>query len=134
VARRLLLVPLLLGAAWRCCDAYEPQVNYMLQCMGCHTPDGSGEPGRVPSVRATLRPFSRLEAGRRFLVQVPGVAQSTLTDAELAQLLNWMISQLGGDQGGGPFAQFSAAEVARYRATPLTDVRSARAKLIAVAR
>jgi len=68
--------------------AYEPAVNYMLQCMGCHTPDGSGEPGRVPSIRDTVLPFARLPAGRRYLVQVPGAAQSTLSDVELAALIN----------------------------------------------
>src|SRR5579859_646477 len=74
--------------------AYEPKTNYQLQCMGCHTPDGSGEPGRVPSIKETLAPFALSAAGRRFLIQVPGAAQSTLSDAELAALLNWMIPNL----------------------------------------
>src|SRR5579871_5990585 len=74
--------------------AYEPQTNYQLQCMGCHTPDGSGEPGRVPNIKDTLAPFARIPAGRRFLIQVPGASQSTLSDAELAELLNWMIQNL----------------------------------------
>jgi hypothetical protein len=111
--------------------AYEPAVNYMLQCMGCHTSDGSGEPGRVPSIRDTVLPFARLPAGRRYIVQVPGSAQSTLSDAELAALLNWMIVELG---HGTPqaFAPFTAAEVAQYRRTPLTDVRSERERLLAL--
>jgi hypothetical protein len=134
MGRRLLLACVLLSAPWRSACAYEPQINYMLQCMGCHTPDGSGEPGRVPSVRTTLVPFSRIPAGRRFLVQVPGVAQSTLSDAELASLLNWMIGHLSSDPGRDHFTPFSAAEVSHYRATPLTDVRTARAKLVAVTR
>jgi hypothetical protein len=58
--------------------ALEPSVNYMLQCMGCHTPDGSGASGRVPSIRATLLPFSAVAEGRQFLVQVPGASQSIL--------------------------------------------------------
>jgi len=111
--------------------AYEPAVNYMLQCMGCHTADGSGEPGRVPSLRDTVLPFARLPAGRRYIVQVPGAAQSTLSDAELAALINWMIVELG---HGTPqaFAPFTAAEVAQYRRTPLTDVRSERERLLAL--
>lgn len=133
MGRRLLLASVLLSAPWRAVFAYEPQINYMLQCMGCHTPDGSGEPGRVPSVRTTLVPFSKIPAGRRFLVQVPGVAQSTLSDAELACLLNWMIGHLSGP-GRHQFTPFSAAEVSHYRATPLTDVRTARAKLVGVTR
>src|SRR5579871_4999746 len=74
--------------------AYDPHVNYMLHCMGCHTPDGRGEPGRVPSVRDTLVPLASRPAGRKFLIQVPGSAQSRLTDAELAEVLNWMVDTL----------------------------------------
>jgi hypothetical protein len=85
----------------------------------------------VPSIRDTVLPFARLPAGRRYIVQVPGSAQSTLSDAELAALLNWMIVELG---HGTPqaFAPFTAAEVAQYRRTPLTDVRSERERLLAL--
>jgi len=74
--------------------AYEPPTNYALQCMGCHTPDGAGIADRVPSIRDTLLPFALMPEGRRFIVQVPGSAQSTLSNAELAELLNWMIRTL----------------------------------------
>ncbi len=109
--------------------AYEPRINYMLQCMGCHTPDGSGEPGRVPSLKATLVPFARVPQGRRFLVQVPGASQSTLSDAELAELLNWMIQNLSAPPPAG-FIRFTEAEVASYRRTPLVAVQATRAKLL----
>jgi mono/diheme cytochrome c family protein len=115
-----------------CCQgaaAYEPQINYMLQCMGCHTPDGSGEPGRVPSLRLTLAPFAASAAGRRFIVQVPGASQSKLSDAELAQLLNWMIENLSSTPPA-TFARFTAAEVTSYRGTPLVGVEAAREKLL----
>jgi mono/diheme cytochrome c family protein len=111
--------------------AFEPAVNYMVQCMGCHTPDGSGEPGHVPSVRNTLIPFASDAAGRRFLVQVPGSAQSKLTDAELAEVLNWMIANLSEAPRPVRFRPFSAQEVASYRATRLVAVGPARARLVA---
>jgi mono/diheme cytochrome c family protein len=109
--------------------AYEPRINYMLQCMGCHTPDGSGEPGRVPSIKDTLAPFSLTPAGRRFLIQVPGASQSTLSDAELADLLNWMIQNLSVTRPAG-FTPFTGAEVASYRRTPLVDVQATRQRLL----
>jgi hypothetical protein len=109
--------------------AFEPQVNYMLQCMGCHAPDGRGEPGHVPSVQASLLPFAKLTAGRSYLVQVPGAAQSTLSDAELAQLLNWMISNLSATKSAR-FSRFTEAEVARYRRTPLVQVTATRSALL----
>jgi hypothetical protein len=101
----------------------------MLQCMGCHTPDGSGEPGRVPSIKDTLAPFALTPDGRRFLIQVPGASQSTLSDAELAALLNWMIQNLSVTKPTR-FTGFTAAEVARYRPTPLVAVQATRQRLL----
>ena len=101
----------------------------MLQCMGCHTPDGSGEPGRVPSIKDTLAPFALTPDGRRFLIQVPGASQSTLSDAELADLLNWMVQNLSVTKPAH-FIQFTTAEVARYRRTPLVDVQATRQRLL----
>jgi mono/diheme cytochrome c family protein len=103
--------------------AYEPHVNYMLHCMGCHTPDGRGEPGRVPSVRDTLVPLASKPAGRRFLIRVPGSAQSKLSDADLANL--------SAVPAPRPVAKFTAAEVAAYRHTPLVAVKQERRRLIA---
>ncbi|HEV2271181.1 MAG TPA: hypothetical protein VGR92_17140 [Steroidobacteraceae bacterium] len=109
--------------------AYEPRINYMLQCLGCHGPDGRGEPGRVPSIRATLGPLSRFDAGRRYLLQVPGVALSTLSDRDLALLLNWMIPTFGGVQPKH-FRAYTAEEVGRYRREPLVEISATRARLL----
>ena len=109
--------------------AYEPRINYMLECQGCHGPDGRGEPGHVPSIRSTLAPLSRFDAGRRYLLQVPGVALSMLSDQDLAALLNWMIPVFG-DIRPQAFRAFTAAEVARYRHTPLVEISATRARLM----
>lgn len=108
---------------------YQPGINYMLQCLGCHGPDGRGEPGHVPSIRSTLVPLSRFEAGRRYLLQVPGVALSMLSDGDLAALLNWMIPAFGGVPPK-QFHAFTAAEVARYRREPLLEITATRARLM----
>ncbi len=110
--------------------AFEPSVNYMLQCMGCHTPDGSGAAGRVPSIRSTLLPFSAVVAGRQFLVQVPGASQSTLSNAELAELINWMIENLSNEPRAVVFKRFTGAEVASYRGKPLVEVGATRERLL----
>ena len=110
-------------------QAYEPAMNYTLQCMGCHTPDGEGVPGHVPSIRTTLLPFARMTAGRQFLVQVPGAAQSRLSNAELATLLNWMIENLSVERG--EYQRFTEQEVAGYRTHALVEVRATRERLLA---
>jgi hypothetical protein len=109
--------------------AYEPRINYMLQCQGCHGPDGRGEPGHVPSLRATLAPLLRFPAGRRYLVQVPGVALSALSDQDLTALLDWMMPVFG-DVKPEQFRAFTVAEVARYRREPLVEVSATRARLM----
>jgi len=99
--------------------------------MGCHTPDGRGEPDRVPSVRDTLVPLASKPEGRRFLIRVPGSAQSRLSDADLAEVLNWMIDKLSAVPPSRPVAKFTAAEVAAYRHEPLVSVQTERRRLLA---
>jgi hypothetical protein len=115
-----------LSAAW----AYQPLVNYQLRCMGCHLADGSGQPGRVPSIRRSLVLFSTSAAGRDYVVRVPGVAQSPLSDGDTAALLNWMARNLSDLKIPASFADYSAAEVRGLRDHPLVQVSALRARLM----
>lgn len=112
-------------------DAYQPRVNYQLQCMGCHRAGGEGEDGKVPSLRRTLVPFSALPEGRDFIMRVPGVAQAPLSDADVAALLNWLARNLSDVPVPGSFVDYTAEEVGRARQHPLADVRELRARLLA---
>jgi mono/diheme cytochrome c family protein len=107
------------------------EANYMLNCMGCHLADGSGAAGKVPSVRESLGILCRTNAGRRYLVQVPGASESQLSDLELAQVLSWMVRNLSARTVPPDFKDFTAAEVASYRRSPLVDVGETRARLLA---
>ncbi len=69
--------------------------------------------------------------GRKYLVQVPGAAQSALNDAELAALLNWMIASLASAPGSHDFTPFTEEEVAGYRKHALIGVRAERERLLA---
>lgn len=108
----------------------SPRVLYMLHCQGCHLSDGAGKPGEVPSLVGTLGRFLAVPGGRAFLVQVPGSAHSPQSDAELASVLNWMLATFASPADSPGFVPYDAAEVARYRATPLVDVAPARAALV----
>ena len=117
------------NAAW----SYQPLVNYQLRCMGCHLADGSGQPGRVPSIRRSLVLFSASAAGREYVVRVPGVAQSPLSDEDTAALLNWMAKNLSDLKLPPGFADYSAAEIHGLRDRPLVQVGALRARLLKAA-
>ncbi len=108
----------------------QPHVNYMTECQGCHMPDGRGIAGRVPAMKGELYRFLEVEGGRAFLVQVPGSANSKLSDADLSALLNWLIPAMGGPAKGG-FTPYTPQEVAAYRGKRMVDVVGTRANLIA---
>ncbi len=128
IAAAALAFPAVPGAAP---PAPAGEINYMLNCMGCHVADGSGAPGKVPSLRDSLPVLAASRAGRRYLIEVPGAAQSPLSDRELAQVLNWMVRALSAPGAPKGFADFTAAEVGSYRKSPLIDVRGTRAQLLA---
>jgi mono/diheme cytochrome c family protein len=133
VRRWLLPLALLLaaGAFAAAPEAGRARVDYMLNCQGCHLPDGSGYPGKVPDLRHSMGRFLVAEGGREFLVRVPGAATSALADAQLAEVLNWMLAEFcGGDVPGG-FVAYEAAEVGRLRSRPLIDVQTVRSALAA---
>jgi mono/diheme cytochrome c family protein len=131
--RRFALAAVL--AAWAAVPAkgYEPAVNFQLNCMGCHLADGSGEPGRVPSLRRSLVLLSSRPAGRDYIIRVPGVAQSPLSNEETAALLNWMARNLSDLTLPRGFLDYSAVEIGRSRSHPLTRVGGTRARLLRAA-
>jgi cytochrome c551/c552 len=132
-ARTAFAVAALACSAVNAAQGYEPVVNFQLHCMGCHLPDGSGQPGRVPSIRRSLLLFSGFPEGRNYVVRVPGVAQSALSDADTAALLNWMARNLSDVAGAPTFADYSEAEIRGLRHSPLVKVRDIRARLMKAA-
>jgi hypothetical protein len=110
--------------------AADPHVDYMLQCQGCHLHDGAGTPGAVPPLAGLVGRFVRIPGGREYLVRVPGSSQSSLDDARLAAVLNWMLVRFDPEALPDDFVPFSAEEVARVRRPPLTDVAGVRARLL----
>jgi len=127
-----------LGLAWglallsaaASAHAETPQVDYLLQCQGCHRADGGETPGSVPPLRGFVGRFLGVPGGREYLIRVPGSAQSPLDDAELAAVLNFLIERFGPAEVAASFTPFTAEEVASVRTPPLTDVQSVRSDLV----
>ena len=106
----------------------DPRSHYLIHCMGCHLMDGSGNPPDVPAFGPTLNVLAGTDDGRAYLVQVPGAAQSPISDAALADVINWMVGEFG---EGRAFAPFAEKEVAHYRRDILADPVAARARILA---
>jgi mono/diheme cytochrome c family protein len=104
----------------------SPDEHYRLHCSGCHGADGHGARGVTPSLHG-LATLLGLSGGRAYLAQVPGVAQAPLDDADLAALLNWVISEFSGTVAAQPY---SAVEIGDLRARPLRDPAAARSKIV----
>jgi mono/diheme cytochrome c family protein len=105
--------------------------NYIQHCAGCHQFDGSGSPAHgVPNMKNVVGHFLRLPEGRAFLVQVPGTAQAPLKDAQIAEMLNWMLARFSREQMPADFVPYGAEEVRRYRETRLDDVAGRRSAIV----
>ena len=92
--------------------AWSPAVNYALNCQGCHLADGSATPDLVPPLQGSVGRLVHVPEGRAYLVRLPNVASTTLSDAETAELLNWVVERFGAGERPREFAPFTAAEVA----------------------
>jgi mono/diheme cytochrome c family protein len=104
---------------------------FLLNCAGCHRADGHGLPSHgIPDLAGT-GVLAGSEAGRRFLIQVPGVAQSRLDDAEVAEMLDWVIRRYAATTMPPGFRPFTAAEVAASRGETAHDPNGRRAAVLA---
>jgi hypothetical protein len=122
------------SAAPSVATTHSPRSDYVLHCAGCHRVDGAGAPEKyVPDLRQ-LGTFLRVEGGRQFVIQVPGVMGSGLDDRRVAGVVNWLLDTLAHASVPAGTAPYTADEVARARAQPLVDVAATRAQLVQRAR
>ncbi|MFZ1886652.1 MAG: c-type cytochrome [Candidatus Binataceae bacterium] len=115
-------------------QAESPAEMYTLNCWGCHGAGAKGIPGTVPRLAHSMGYFLRIPEGRAYLVQVPGVENSALDDAQTAIILNWMLDTFSRAELPPDFKPYTSAEVKAYRAHRLEsviDTRSALAKKLA---
>ena len=113
------------GAAVRA----SPAQDYVLFCMGCHGTEAQGVPGKIPPLAGALALFMRTPEGRDYVLRVPGAANSALSDAQLAAVLNWLAERYGAANEPPP-APFTTEEVTRLRHTPLANVQETRREVV----
>jgi mono/diheme cytochrome c family protein len=107
-------------------------------CAVCHQPDGNGIPGMYPPLANSVGADVRVAQGRSYLVHVVsfglagaiavhgtaynGVMQPwpQLSDRELAEVLDYILTNFNGAALPKNFTPLSAAEVKKYRSQPVT--------------
>ncbi|WP_051378722.1 c-type cytochrome [Derxia gummosa] len=110
----------------------SPRVNYLLHCAGCHLADGAGKPDRgIPDMRGQIGHYLRTPDGRAYLAQVPGVANSALSNREIADVLTWMVPTFSRAEAPAASPPYTEAEVAALRASVPADIPAERARVIA---
>ncbi len=106
--------------------AADSRFEYLLHCGGCHLEDGSGDPPEVPDLRRDLDWIAATAEGRSYLTRVPGASQAPISDAEMAEVINWIFETF---YPGKDVQPFTGEEVAGTRRIPLWDPLKARAEL-----
>ena len=107
--------------------AASPRINYLLYCSGCHRPLGEGNPPNVPTLHNELGLMMSVQEMRGYLARVPGSAPAPITDAELTDVLNWMLEQFNADTLPEDFKKLTVEEVTKAREESLADPNQYRA-------
>jgi hypothetical protein len=96
------------------------QSDYVEYCSGCHGMQGNSAPADIPVLRDRVGYFLCTQQGREYLIRLPNVAYSAISDnQELAEMMNFVVFGLGGASAPKGAKPFSAAEVAKLRARAL---------------
>ena len=125
--RALLLALLLFAGADHACA--DPKTDYLLYCRGCHLANGEGVPPEVPTLHE-LGKLIATPAGREYIVRVPGVSQTPMSDERLAAVLNWVLDEFNAGTLASDFRRYTAKEVGGARKEVLVDPLAARAALL----
>jgi hypothetical protein len=96
--------------------------DFIEQCGGCHGVDGRSAPAALPELRGRVGYFMCTPASRAYLIRLPNIAHSRLTDnQQLADLMNFVIFGLGEASAPPGTKPFTGEEVARERQFALSS-------------
>lgn len=92
--------------------------------------DGAGHKGFVPSFVGQIGSFTHSPEGRKFIIQVPGVSQSELSNREIADLMNWLLVAYDPDGLSSDFTPYDEREVEGWRNNPISDTAQLRRTIL----
>ncbi|MBB2155834.1 cystathionine beta-lyase [Gluconacetobacter diazotrophicus] len=116
------------GPAARALD--RTRTTYLTKCGGCHGIEGQSGQTYIPTLRDRIGVLTCTAEGRSYLLEVPGVSMSLIRDdALMAQVMNFVLFDLGGASTPRGTAPFTAREIHALRGHPLdtTDLPTVRA-------
>ncbi len=102
-------------------QAATPRINYLLYCTGCHGVTGEGSHPNVPTLVSELGRMMQVPQMRDYLVQIPGASSAPIDDAELTQVINWILQRFNADTLPADFQPLTEAEVSAARKNVLAD-------------
>jgi hypothetical protein len=104
-------------------DPELAQSDFIENCAGCHGVRGSTVPAHLPEIKDRVGWFMCTPESRAYLLRLPNVAHSRITDnAQLADLMNYVVFVLGGKSVPAGSKPFTGEEVAHERQFALTSV------------
>ena len=130
--RQSILLPALLAIAAPALSAVEHSapINYQLRCAGCHGQDGMGVPeGGIPPFPGFVDGFFQTSTSRLYLMHVPGINGASLTDKEIAEVMNYVGARWG--KADATRRNFTQEEVTALRQKPVADVVALRRQVTA---
>ena len=101
--------------------AASPRINYLLYCTGCHAANGAGKPPNVPSLRDELGRMISVPDVRSYLVRIPGASQAPISDADLTDVINWLLREFNSNTLPANFEEYTVGEVSDARRNILAD-------------
>ncbi len=94
--------------------------NYVLLCSGCHNVSGQGsEQGGVPTFPGSVGKIAHSDRGRTYMMHVPGVVSNSMSNAEIAAVMNYILDTWASEEGAKPF---TAEEVTERRMAVIPDI------------
>ena len=101
--------------------------DYILRCAGCHGMEGKGtEVGGVPAFPDSIGAIAGFDAGRTYILHVPGVQSASLDEAAIAEVMNYVLR----NWSDGTAEPFTEAEVQARQDRRVPDIVAARRDIV----
>jgi mono/diheme cytochrome c family protein len=113
-----------LSGSFALAAGHSASSDFLLYCSGCHGQDGrgGGEHSGIPDFQNFVGAFAGDDGGRTYVLHVPGVVNTSLDNARIAAVINYIMRTWGGTSLRADFVAFTEEEVTKRRARSVPDV------------